>query len=117
MNRAEWKELSRRLRGKRGDAVRSELVMHGGTYFTVSFVPRGTDKGMHCNPSIIRDRSTESRLADSLDWTRCYRADMVRHRRNGSYFATHARNAFLAAVACIGDCRAIRTAASVFRTL
>ena len=117
MNRTEWKEMHRRLRSAGGMAVRSEHIMHGGTYWTIHHVPAGSDRGLDAKPSIIRDRPMRQRIADMLDWARCYRADAKRHKRNGSYFESHAMQACEAARLCIADARALREGRSAFQTL
>jgi len=117
MTRNEWKALFRRMRSNRGAAVRSEMVEHGGTYWTVHYMARGSDKGLHLVPSIIRDRATCGRVADELSWIRRYRLEAKTHKRNGSYYAPHARNSVIAALACLADCRMIRLSGSRFHTL
>lgn len=114
MNRTEWKELHRRLRSDLSNAVRTDRIDHGGTYWTVQYVPTGRDKGLYCRPSIIRDRATVTRLAIELDWAKFYRVESVRHRRNGQYWKPLARNSVRAAIACIDDCRTIRRNSSRF---
>ena len=114
MNRSEWKAFSQALRTRNqrtfGTACRIELahVKHGCTYWTVRH--QRTVGGLACYPSIIRDRSTCSRIDDALAWAAHYRQLVSRER--------HMRRQRLAAArACIADAREIRLSGSVFHQI
>lgn len=119
MNRNDWKTLWRYMRSNRraGKIAQSEMVHHGGTYWTVHLFADGSDKGLHLRPSIIRDRAPVARIADSLEWSRRYRLEARTHKRNGSYYVRHAALAVGGATQCLFESRMIRLNASVFHTV
>ena len=119
MNRHDWKTLFRYMRSNRraGKYAQSEMVHHGGTYWTVHLFANGSDKGLHVAPSIIRDRSTLSRVVDELAWSRRFRLEAATHKRNGSYYAGHAANSIRGAKECLNDCRRTRLDGSLFHAL
>lgn len=126
MNRGQWKSVYRDLRlmsaqdrdisrhsyGARGRGHFAARLMHGGTYWTVKYVRGGygESSGLSCLPSIIRDRSTSSRIEDALTWARHFRLEAQK-----SYNAKGQKLA--AARACIADARAIRLSGSIFHAI
>lgn len=105
MTRNEWKAFSQALRA----AKRYELghIKHGFTHWSIK---HSRNIGFRCYPSIIRDRSTCSRIDDALAWSAHYRqlAKRERHMR---------RQHIAAARACIADAREVRLSGSIFHQI
>lgn len=112
MTRTEWLSLYRELRVMSAHTLATcngsvGAIKHGSTYWTIK---HGRHAGLTVYPSIIRDRSTCSRIDDALGWAMHYRrlAKKERHVK---------RNHVAAALACIGDAREIRLSSSVFHAI
>lgn len=123
MIRSEWNAFHQALRSKsrehkakdhRFGALRrweyGDHIMHGFTYWTVRHMRGEGAFGLACYPSIIRDRSTCSRIDDALAWAAHYRQLAKRER--------HMRRQHLAAArSCIADAREIRLSGSIFHQI
>lgn len=112
MNRQDWKTAyghARQLaKGKDG------LLTVGAEFFTML---QGVPHGRVLHPSIIRDRSVSSRVAEALFWARQYRLSASKRGKAGTYFAFHAAHDKEGARACIQEARAICGAKSAFQTI
>jgi hypothetical protein len=111
MTRNEWKAAY----GKARKAARGRdgLINLGFAYWTMINDQR---QGRSLHPAIIRDRSTSSRVADSLAWAAEYRQAAKRYLRS-SYHAFQVAAHKAGSRACIAESRQIRASQSAFHTL
>lgn len=117
MTRNDWKTLWRYMRSNRraGKIAQSEMVRHGGTYWTIKLISDGSGRGLELCPSAIKDRTISARIADCLKWARFYRVDAASFKRRGDWYVRHAAHAVRGSTECIFESRMIRLNASAFQ--
>lgn len=107
MNRIEWKRAYGAAR--RASKGKDCILAIGLDYWTMLQDQRGRS----LYPSIIRDRSLSSRLAEELRWAAEYRRAAVKTR--GWREMSNVQR--FGAMACIEACRKIRERASRFQVM